>query len=1011
VILFGRDAELAAIDEVLASARAGRGRALFVTGEAGIGKSTLLAEARARASRSVLDGAAWESPGAPPYWPWIQVLRGAEARFGERVRGWSGVARLLGDGEPVADDAVEPAAARFALLDHVVRALLALAADEPLLVVLDDLHAADLPSLELLDLACREIPRAPIAIIGGWRDAELARRPDAAKRLAHASRHARVCALRRLDAAEVTRWVGAEGAAIHAASEGNPLFVEELVRARTTGAPMHAITAVLDDHLALVSPATRDVLANASVLGRELEPALVAAVCDLPLDAIEAALREASTVGLGELRAGRFVFRHVLVRDHVYEALPATVRGTLHRRAGEALVTRQLASADAAHHLLAGIHGDATHAIVVAREAAARALAVYAFEDAAALLAAASRALERHAPGDVATRIDVGLELAEARYGIGAIEAMQAEALRAAELARTAGDGDRFARAVLAYAAELATGRRDLVMIELLESATAMLPRVDGALQARLMARLGAALVPTDDPGDLRPYELADAALAMADRLGDGDAKMFALRYNSHAHGFRKGIEDSRPRVREAIALSDQLGRPLETLEHRTWLANGHLVLGELAAMDGALASLAALLDRMPQPHYQWRMPIVRATLATLRGEFVEADRLIAVARELAREHELDRARMCCSFALMSVALASRSQARSALAVDTVRTLAATIGGPVSAAILSAALAASGDLDGARRTLATVHYLPPIGLSQFGLEAALLADDRVRLELAIPALDEVRERAPMAYGAALSLVMCPIGIVVGEALVRLGRAGDAVAPIESGLALARRLQSPPFIARGAAALASALPARERAQIAALRDEAARLAAGDHIDAPAPEPRVATFAITRRGTEACIQWRGRELHVPSSKGLDYLAALVARPGLECHVSELVGDEDRGDAGEVVDATARAAYKARAVELRDDLAEAEARNDLGRIDRLTAELEMVTDQLVAATGLGGRARRAGSRVERARVNVQRRVRDAIQRLATEDAALGRHLEATIRTGTFCSFTPLD
>src|SRR5262249_46080669 len=85
-VLFGRDAELVAIEEVLASARAGRGRALFVTGEAGIGKSSLLAEARARACpqgspSTVLDGAAWESPGAPPYWPWIQVLRAAEQRF------------------------------------------------------------------------------------------------------------------------------------------------------------------------------------------------------------------------------------------------------------------------------------------------------------------------------------------------------------------------------------------------------------------------------------------------------------------------------------------------------------------------------------------------------------------------------------------------------------------------------------------------------------------------------------------------------------------------------------------------------------------------------------------------------------------------------------------------------------------------------------------------------------------------------------------------------------------
>jgi predicted ATPase len=146
VELFGRDAELAAIDEVLVSARAGRGRAYFVTGEAGIGKSSVLASVRSRAGATVLDGAAWESPGAPPYWPWIQVLRGA------------GLAHLLE--ERTGGDAarLEPSAARFTLVDTVARALVRLATERPLVIVLDDLHAADLPSLELLDLLCRARP-------------------------------------------------------------------------------------------------------------------------------------------------------------------------------------------------------------------------------------------------------------------------------------------------------------------------------------------------------------------------------------------------------------------------------------------------------------------------------------------------------------------------------------------------------------------------------------------------------------------------------------------------------------------------------------------------------------------------------------------------------------------------------------------------------------------------------------------------------------------------------------
>src|SRR5687767_12020133 len=92
--LHGRDAELALIDVTLAAAREGRGRALFFTGEAGIGKSTLIAEVRARTQGVVLAGAAWESGGAPPYWPWQQVLRDAAEQFGDRVRGLPGAERV-----------------------------------------------------------------------------------------------------------------------------------------------------------------------------------------------------------------------------------------------------------------------------------------------------------------------------------------------------------------------------------------------------------------------------------------------------------------------------------------------------------------------------------------------------------------------------------------------------------------------------------------------------------------------------------------------------------------------------------------------------------------------------------------------------------------------------------------------------------------------------------------------------------------------------------------------------
>jgi non-specific serine/threonine protein kinase len=107
--------------------------------------------------------------------------------------------------------------------------------------------------------------------------------------------------------------------------------------------------------------------------------------------------------------------------------------------------------------------------------------------------------------------------------------------------------------------------------------------------------------------------------------------------------------------------------------------------------------------------------------------------------------------------------------------------------------------------------------------------------------------------------------------------------------------------------------------------------------------------------------------------------------------------------------VIDPRAREAYTKRIAELREELAEAEQWRDGARALRIRAELEALTQQIAAATGLGGRARRAGSAAERARVTVQRRIREVIKKIAERDADLGRHLGRAVRTGTFCLYDP--
>jgi hypothetical protein len=148
-------------------------------------------------------------------------------------------------------------------------------------------------------------------------------------------------------------------------------------------------------------------------------------------------------------------------------------------------------------------------------------------------------------------------------------------------------------------------------------------------------------------------------------------------------------------------------------------------------------------------------------------------------------------------------------------------------------------------------------------------------------------------------------------------------------------------------------------------------------------------------------------------VLDTRGMQMLADLVASPNREFHVLALMGVDgegvDAGDAGELLDKEAIAEYRARLQELEEELSEAEAWRDTGRMARARAERDALANELGRGVGLGGRERRASAAAERARVNVQRRIRGAIKMIAQSLPPLGAYLERTVRTGTFCSYEP--
>jgi hypothetical protein len=206
---------------------------------------------------------------------------------------------------------------------------------------------------------------------------------------------------------------------------------------------------------------------------------------------------------------------------------------------------------------------------------------------------------------------------------------------------------------------------------------------------------------------------------------------------------------------------------------------------------------------------------------------------------------------------------------------------------------------------------------------------------------------------------------------------------------------------------------------------------ARPVAADPGPAPATpsvEAEAEQASILREGDFWRIGFASKTVLIRHSRGLSLLVHLLRNPNEEIHVSALdalipsdaampvvasapVGAPigDLGDAGEVLDAQAKATYRRRLGELREELEEAETNNDIGRVESLRAELEALTDQLREATGLGGRDRRAGSNADRVRVAVTRRIRAAIAQIEKHHPPLGAHLAATIHTGYFCSYGP--
>src|SRR5688572_14649071 len=263
--MIGRERELDLLLEGLDALPSGRGRLFLLAGEPGIGKTRLADELCKRATERGAHcawGAAWDGGGAPAYWPWIQALRALRVHFGEpdtRLRRDLGPLWDEGAGE---DDehGRDPEMVRFRRFDALRAVLASASARAPVVLVLDDLHAADRGSLLALQFLARALRQCPVLVLGTHRDAEARLDPAVGEILSRIAREGTSIALRRLDEPHVAHLMGDLDhvtpelvASVYEASGGNPLFVEEVVRWVRMGGHTRevpdGVRAIIDDRV------------------------------------------------------------------------------------------------------------------------------------------------------------------------------------------------------------------------------------------------------------------------------------------------------------------------------------------------------------------------------------------------------------------------------------------------------------------------------------------------------------------------------------------------------------------------------------------------------------------------------------------------------------------------------------------------------------------------------------------------------------------------------------------
>ena len=813
-----------------------------------------------------------------------------------------------------------------------------------------------------------------------------------------------------------------------------------------------------------------DTLRMAAVLGRDFEVGVLAALSDQSPDALLDVLGQGGELAVVEDRGlGRWQFSHALLRETLYDDMRPSQRLALHRGAGEAI--ERVAGGDVAsrasqlaHHFFeAARGGEGARAVRYCSLAAEQAMAALAFEEAALLNGRALEALALSPPVEERTRYELLMALARAQQQAGDLTLARETFMRAVKAARALASPELLAKAAIAYTGFIES-KADDSRTSVLEEALAVLSQEDSALRARILVllanRVKTARFASPEASARnwqRGWQLATEGIEMARRVADPEnlwAALWDWHFSAMVH---RETLDERGRVAdELVELAVASGNRERLVLARQWRAADYFAAGDIPAFAAELEIARRDADELRMPFLLWGVVMMQAGLALFRGDLDEGERYALDAlrhgeraefrdvegtfylqtgelyqhraqfpqwerflQEFIDRHGLRGKTDCSWMALGRIAfLTGREDEALAIYRDQLpgftpeRFVRARLCCPTQLAQLAWLVQADEGIDRIWEILlphAGTHASLAIGHSSAG------ACDRY-----------------LAQVAALQ-----------------GRFDDAEEYFRSARELNVRMETPLWEAYTLADHAQMLVRRGRA---ADRDRAGKLAdaaaahfarLGMHFwegrarallrGREGPTPAASTPMtldrprLIQEGEYWAFHYEGNVARLRDSKGLRYLARLLRSPGQEVHALDLVvGDSGAGtapgrasehelsragagDAGAMLDPQAKAAYRRRLEDLRDELDEATYNNDMGRAARAQEEMDFLLAELSAAVGLGGRDRKAASDAERARQSVTRAIKGAIERLGEAHAPLGDHLRTTVRTGIYSSYVP--